>query len=176
MQAGKNPATFRNAVPTMALSISEDQEELAPMGGRGYVPRPAGIGGVQPTGRPLEDAHAHDMVGTRATCPDKVQGWKGERTPGGKCVSFCRRWRAWPNAPGDLHPRPGDDAAVAAVVYLQCHDAGFKVAPCGQGRITHCRSPVIWGWPCMALGIRSPALPAPEPAPTFPGRINTNPD
>src|SRR5947207_1582467 len=64
VQEGKDPATFPNAVSTMALFISEDQEELARVGGLGYVPRPAGIGVVQPAGRPMEDAHAHDMVGT----------------------------------------------------------------------------------------------------------------
>jgi hypothetical protein len=60
----------------MALFISEDQEELVRVGGLGYVPRPAGIGVVQPAGRPMEDAHAHDMVGTRAACIDKVRRWK----------------------------------------------------------------------------------------------------
>ena len=76
VQEGKDPATFPNAVSTMALFISEDTEELARIGGPGYVPRPAGIGVVQPAGRPLEDAHAHDMVGTRAACIDKVYRWK----------------------------------------------------------------------------------------------------
>jgi alkanesulfonate monooxygenase SsuD/methylene tetrahydromethanopterin reductase-like flavin-dependent oxidoreductase (luciferase family) len=76
VQAGKDPASFPNAVSTMALFISEDQEELVRLGGPGYVPRPAGIGVVQPAGRPGEDAHAHDMVGTRAACIDKVRRWK----------------------------------------------------------------------------------------------------
>lgn len=76
VQEGKDPTTFPNAVSTMALFISEDQAELARMGGPGYVPRPAGIGVVQPAGRPGEDAHAHDMVGTRAACLDKVRRWK----------------------------------------------------------------------------------------------------
>src|ERR671918_2884229 len=72
VQEGKDPATFPNAVSTMALFISEDKAELEHIGGPGYVPRPAGIGVVQPAGRPSEDAHAHDMVGTRAACIDKV--------------------------------------------------------------------------------------------------------
>jgi alkanesulfonate monooxygenase SsuD/methylene tetrahydromethanopterin reductase-like flavin-dependent oxidoreductase (luciferase family) len=76
VQAGKDPATFPNAVSTMALYISEDPDELARLGGPGYVPRPAGIGVAQPAGRPLEDAHAHDMVGTRAACLDKVRRWQ----------------------------------------------------------------------------------------------------
>jgi alkanesulfonate monooxygenase SsuD/methylene tetrahydromethanopterin reductase-like flavin-dependent oxidoreductase (luciferase family) len=76
VQEGKDPATFPNAVSTMALFISEDREELARLGGPGYVPRPAGVGVVQPADRPLEDAHAHDMVGTRAECRDKVRRWK----------------------------------------------------------------------------------------------------
>jgi alkanesulfonate monooxygenase SsuD/methylene tetrahydromethanopterin reductase-like flavin-dependent oxidoreductase (luciferase family) len=75
-QEGKDPATFPNAVSTMALFISEDKEELARIGGPGYVPRPAGLGVVQPATRPFEDAHAHDMVGTRAACIDKVQRWQ----------------------------------------------------------------------------------------------------
>ena len=65
VQEGKNPATFPSAVSTMALFISEDSEELARLGGPGYVPRPGGVGVVQPAARPFEDAHAHDMVGTR---------------------------------------------------------------------------------------------------------------
>jgi alkanesulfonate monooxygenase SsuD/methylene tetrahydromethanopterin reductase-like flavin-dependent oxidoreductase (luciferase family) len=76
VQEGEDPATFPNAVSTMALFISEDQDELARVGGPGYVPRPAGIGVVQPAGRPGEDPHAHDMVGTRAACLDKVRRWQ----------------------------------------------------------------------------------------------------
>jgi alkanesulfonate monooxygenase SsuD/methylene tetrahydromethanopterin reductase-like flavin-dependent oxidoreductase (luciferase family) len=76
VQAGKDPATFPSAVSTMALFISEDAEQLARIGGPGYVPRPAGVGVAQPDNRPLEDAHAHDMVGTRAECLDKVRRWK----------------------------------------------------------------------------------------------------
>jgi alkanesulfonate monooxygenase SsuD/methylene tetrahydromethanopterin reductase-like flavin-dependent oxidoreductase (luciferase family) len=76
VQEGKDPATFPNAVSTMALFISEDQEELARIGGPGYVPRPEGIGVMQPATRPGEDAHAHDMVGTRAQCLDKVRRWQ----------------------------------------------------------------------------------------------------
>lgn len=76
VQEGKDPATFPNAVSTMALFISEGPDELARVGGPGFVPRPAGIGVVQPVGRPQEDPHAHDMVGTRAECLDKVRRWK----------------------------------------------------------------------------------------------------
>jgi alkanesulfonate monooxygenase SsuD/methylene tetrahydromethanopterin reductase-like flavin-dependent oxidoreductase (luciferase family) len=76
VQEGKAPATFPTAVSTMALFISEDKEELARIGGPGYVPRPTGVGVAQPAGRPSEDAHAHDMVGTRAECLDKVRRWK----------------------------------------------------------------------------------------------------
>jgi hypothetical protein len=60
----------------MPLFISEDPEELARLGGPGYAPRPTGVGIVQPAERPLEDPHAHDMVGTRAACLDKVRRWK----------------------------------------------------------------------------------------------------
>src|SRR5262249_9434482 len=76
VQEGKDPATFPNAVSTMALFISEDKEELARVGGPGFVPRPAGVGVVQPAERPGDDAHAHDMVGTRAICLDKVRRWQ----------------------------------------------------------------------------------------------------
>jgi probable F420-dependent oxidoreductase len=76
VQEGKDPATFPSAVSTMALFISEDKDELARIGGPGYVPRPAGIGVAQPAGRPDEDPHAHDMVGTRAACLDKVRRWQ----------------------------------------------------------------------------------------------------
>jgi alkanesulfonate monooxygenase SsuD/methylene tetrahydromethanopterin reductase-like flavin-dependent oxidoreductase (luciferase family) len=76
VQAGKDPATFPNAISTMALFISEDKEDLARLGGPGYVPRPTGVGVGQPAERPGEDAHAHDMVGTRAVCLDKVRRWK----------------------------------------------------------------------------------------------------
>jgi alkanesulfonate monooxygenase SsuD/methylene tetrahydromethanopterin reductase-like flavin-dependent oxidoreductase (luciferase family) len=76
VQAGKDPTTFPNAVSTMALFISEDPAELARLGGPGYVPRPAGVGVVPPAERPWEDAHAHDMVGTRAACLDKVRQWQ----------------------------------------------------------------------------------------------------
>jgi len=76
VQEGKDPATFPSAVSTMAMFISEDQGELARIGGSGFVPRPAGIGVSQPAARPNEDAHAHDMVGTRAACLDKVRRWQ----------------------------------------------------------------------------------------------------
>ena len=76
VEAGKDPATFPSAVSTMAMFVSEDQDELAHYGGPGYVPRPTGVGVSQPAARPNEDAHAHDMVGTRAACIDKVRRWK----------------------------------------------------------------------------------------------------
>ena len=76
VQEGKDPATFPNAISTMALFISEDKEELARLGGQGFVPRPAGVGVEQPAERHGEDAHAHDMVGTRAVCLDKVRRWQ----------------------------------------------------------------------------------------------------
>jgi alkanesulfonate monooxygenase SsuD/methylene tetrahydromethanopterin reductase-like flavin-dependent oxidoreductase (luciferase family) len=76
VQEGKDPTTFPSAVSTMALFISEDREDLARIGGPGYVPRPPGVGVAQPADRPLEDTHAHDMVGTRAECLDKVRRWK----------------------------------------------------------------------------------------------------
>jgi hypothetical protein len=60
----------------MALFVSEDKDELARFGGPGYVPRPAGVGVAQPADRPLEEAHAHDMVGSRAECLDKVRRWQ----------------------------------------------------------------------------------------------------
>ena len=75
-QEGRNPAGFPSAVSTMAMFVSEDREELASLGGPGYVPRRAGVGVAQPPERPAEDAHAHDMVGTRAACIDKVRRWK----------------------------------------------------------------------------------------------------
>jgi alkanesulfonate monooxygenase SsuD/methylene tetrahydromethanopterin reductase-like flavin-dependent oxidoreductase (luciferase family) len=76
VQAGKDPAAFPSAVSTMALFISEDKDELARIGGPGYVPRPAGVGVGQPAARPSEEPHAHDMVGSRAECLDKVRRWK----------------------------------------------------------------------------------------------------
>lgn len=76
VQEGKDPATFPSAVSTMALFISEDKDELERIGGPGYVPRPAGTSVRQPPQRPSEDAHAHDMVGTRAACIDKVRRWQ----------------------------------------------------------------------------------------------------
>src|SRR2546427_3360068 len=76
VQEGKDPAGFPSAVSTMAMFVSEDEEERARVGGPGYVPRPGGVGVAQPPGRPDEDAHAHDMVGTRASCIDKVRRWK----------------------------------------------------------------------------------------------------
>lgn len=76
VQAGKDPAAFGSAVSTMALFVSEDKDELARFGGPGYVPRPDGAGVAQPAARPSEDPHAHDMVGSRAACLDKVRRWK----------------------------------------------------------------------------------------------------
>ena len=76
VQEGKDPVTFPNAVSTMALFVSEDPSELAQFGGPGYVPRPPGVGVGQPASRPSDDPHAHDMVGTRASCIDKVRRWQ----------------------------------------------------------------------------------------------------
>ena len=76
VQEGKEPDTFPSAVSTMALFISEDADERERIGGPGYVPRPEGIGVAQPAERPSEDPHAHDMVGSRAACLDKVRRWK----------------------------------------------------------------------------------------------------
>jgi alkanesulfonate monooxygenase SsuD/methylene tetrahydromethanopterin reductase-like flavin-dependent oxidoreductase (luciferase family) len=72
----KDPASFPNGVSTMALFVSEDADELARHGGPGYVRRPKGVGVEQPPGRPEDDPHAHDMVGTRAICIDKVRRWQ----------------------------------------------------------------------------------------------------
>jgi alkanesulfonate monooxygenase SsuD/methylene tetrahydromethanopterin reductase-like flavin-dependent oxidoreductase (luciferase family) len=66
----------------MALFVSDDPAELAQYGGPGYVPRPAGVGVEQPDQRPADDPHAHDMVGTRATCIDKVRRWKAAGAQG----------------------------------------------------------------------------------------------
>lgn len=76
VEAGKDPSTFPNAVATMALYISEDADERLRLAGPGYAPRPAGIGVEQPGSRPTDDPHAHDMVGSRAQCIDKVRRWK----------------------------------------------------------------------------------------------------
>jgi alkanesulfonate monooxygenase SsuD/methylene tetrahydromethanopterin reductase-like flavin-dependent oxidoreductase (luciferase family) len=76
VEEGKDPATFPSAVSTMALFVSEDADERERIGGPGYVPRPEGIGVAQPAARPSEDSHAHDMVGSRAACLDKVRRWK----------------------------------------------------------------------------------------------------
>ena len=76
VEEGKDPATFPSAVSTMALFISEDADERARIGGPGYVPRPEGGGVAQPPDRPSEDPHAHDMVGSRAACLDKVRRWQ----------------------------------------------------------------------------------------------------
>ena len=75
VQEGKDPASFPSAVSTMSLFISEDRDELVRIGGPGFVPRPPGVGVRQPAQRPLDDPHAHDMVGTRAECIDKVRRW-----------------------------------------------------------------------------------------------------
>jgi alkanesulfonate monooxygenase SsuD/methylene tetrahydromethanopterin reductase-like flavin-dependent oxidoreductase (luciferase family) len=82
VQEGKDPASFPNAVSTMALFVSDDPAELAQYGGPGYVPRPAGVGVEQPEKRPADDPHAHDMVGTRATCINKVRRWKAAGAQG----------------------------------------------------------------------------------------------
>jgi alkanesulfonate monooxygenase SsuD/methylene tetrahydromethanopterin reductase-like flavin-dependent oxidoreductase (luciferase family) len=76
IEAGTDPATFPNAVATMALYISEDPDERLRAAGPGYAPRPAGIGVEQPESRPTDDPHGHDMVGSRAECIDKVRRWK----------------------------------------------------------------------------------------------------
>ncbi|MFN8635160.1 MAG: LLM class flavin-dependent oxidoreductase [Chloroflexota bacterium] len=75
VKEGKDPATFPNAVSTMALFISEDPDELREIGGPGFVPRPEGVGVGQPESRPADDPHGHDMVGTRAACIEKVRKW-----------------------------------------------------------------------------------------------------
>ncbi len=75
-EEGKDPATFPSAVSTMALYVSEDAADLAEHGGPGYVPRPAGVGVVQPETRPADDPHGHDMVGTQAACIEKVRRWQ----------------------------------------------------------------------------------------------------
>src|SRR5688572_20919627 len=75
VEEGKDPAAFPNAVSTMALFVSDDAAELAEHGGPGFIPRPAGVGVHQPETRPADDPHAHDMVGTRAYCIEKVRRW-----------------------------------------------------------------------------------------------------
>lgn len=59
-----------------ALCISENQDELACIGGLSYI----GVG--QPAARPGEGAHAHDMVGTCAACLDKVRRWQAVGSTG----------------------------------------------------------------------------------------------
>ena len=75
-EEGKDPVTFHNAVSTMAMFISENKGDIDHIGGPGYMPRPTGLGLEQPADRPNEDPHAHDMIGTRAECIDKVRRWK----------------------------------------------------------------------------------------------------
>jgi alkanesulfonate monooxygenase SsuD/methylene tetrahydromethanopterin reductase-like flavin-dependent oxidoreductase (luciferase family) len=82
VEEGKDPATFPNAVSTMALYISEDPAERAEYGGPGYVPRPAGVGVGQPESRPADDPHAHDMVGSRDACIEKVRRWQASGAQG----------------------------------------------------------------------------------------------
>jgi alkanesulfonate monooxygenase SsuD/methylene tetrahydromethanopterin reductase-like flavin-dependent oxidoreductase (luciferase family) len=82
IEEGKDPATFPNAVSTMALYISEDEAERAEYGGPGFVPRPAGGSLTQPAIRPDDDPHAHDMVGSRAYCIEKVRKWKAAGVKG----------------------------------------------------------------------------------------------
>jgi alkanesulfonate monooxygenase SsuD/methylene tetrahydromethanopterin reductase-like flavin-dependent oxidoreductase (luciferase family) len=82
VEEGKDPATFPNAVSTMALYVSEDPAERAAYGGPGYVPRPAGVGVGQPEPRPADDPHAHDMVGSRAACIEKVRRWQASGAQG----------------------------------------------------------------------------------------------
>lgn len=76
VEEGKDPDTFPSAVSTMALFLSEDADERERIGGPGYVPRPEGVGVAQPAARFSDDAHAHDMIGSRADCLDKVQRWQ----------------------------------------------------------------------------------------------------
>jgi len=76
VEEGKDPNAFPSAVSTMALFVSEDADERERIGGPGYVPRAEGIGVAQPAARASEDPHAHDMVGSRAACLDKVRRWK----------------------------------------------------------------------------------------------------
>ena len=87
-----------------ALCISENQDELACIGGLSYI----GVG--QPAARPGEGAHAHDMVGTCAACLDKVRRWQAVgvqalflvtvgQLPWGRCGCLWRRcgrpWSRW---------------------------------------------------------------------------------
>ena len=60
----------------MALYVSEDKDERDQVAGRGYEPRPGGVGVEQPPSRTNDDPHGHDMVGSRAECLDKLQRWK----------------------------------------------------------------------------------------------------
>jgi hypothetical protein len=60
----------------MALYVSEDKDERDRVAGRGYEPRPGGLGLEQPPSRAGDDPHGHDMVGSRLDCIDKVRRWK----------------------------------------------------------------------------------------------------
>jgi alkanesulfonate monooxygenase SsuD/methylene tetrahydromethanopterin reductase-like flavin-dependent oxidoreductase (luciferase family) len=74
---GRDPDTFPNAVSTMAMFISEDRDEIERLATPPFRPGPAtGTGVTRPEPRPFEDEHAHDMIGSRAECIDKVRRWQ----------------------------------------------------------------------------------------------------
>jgi alkanesulfonate monooxygenase SsuD/methylene tetrahydromethanopterin reductase-like flavin-dependent oxidoreductase (luciferase family) len=85
VQEGKDPATFPSAVSTMGLFISEDQDELARIGGPGYAPMKT----LMPTTWSAPVPHALTRcaggrpLGFRRSFSSPV-----EPTPWGKCVSL----------------------------------------------------------------------------------------
>jgi alkanesulfonate monooxygenase SsuD/methylene tetrahydromethanopterin reductase-like flavin-dependent oxidoreductase (luciferase family) len=77
-ERGKDPATFPNAVSTMAMFVSDEKEELERVAAPQQPGNPLQQGGrvTRPAERPFEDEHAHDMIGSRAECIDKVRRWQ----------------------------------------------------------------------------------------------------
>jgi alkanesulfonate monooxygenase SsuD/methylene tetrahydromethanopterin reductase-like flavin-dependent oxidoreductase (luciferase family) len=81
VKAGKDPQTFGTAVSSMPLFISEDHGELERVGASSAGmarrrPDSAPPFLTRPAERSDEEPHAHDMVGTRAECIDKVRRWQ----------------------------------------------------------------------------------------------------
>ena len=87
VEEGKDPATFPNAVSTMALFVSDDANELAEHGGPGFVPRPAGVGVHQPS-RARPTIRTPTTWSARAPTASRRSG--AGRRPAPRRCSWCR--------------------------------------------------------------------------------------
>jgi alkanesulfonate monooxygenase SsuD/methylene tetrahydromethanopterin reductase-like flavin-dependent oxidoreductase (luciferase family) len=76
VEEGKDAASFPAFASTMALFVSESAEERDRLAGHGYDRRASAVGVSQPAAREGDDPHAHDMVGGRGECLDKVRRWQ----------------------------------------------------------------------------------------------------